>query len=165
MGFHADQVVFTPAASEKEPGMSEFTLRAAVESDQGQIRALIHRVGINPLGLDWRRFSVAEMGDGTFIGCGQLKPHEDGSLELASLAVEEKYRGLGVARALMERLMADGTRPLYLMCRPELQELYEKFGFRVIEMTAMPPYFRRITRMVRVLLFGRHAGPLVMRVE
>ncbi len=164
MGFHADQVVFTPAASEKEPGMSEFTLRAAVESDQGYIRSLIHSAGINPTGLDWRRFIVSEV-DGTFIGCGQLKPHKDGSLELASLAVEEKYRGLGVARALMERLMAEGTRPLYLMCRPELQELYEKFGFRVIEMTAMPPYFRRITRMVRVLLFGRHAGPLVMRVE
>ena len=124
MGFHADQVVFTPAASEKEPGMSEFTLRAAVESDQGYSRSLIHSAGINPTGLDWRRFIVSEV-DGTFIGCGQLKPHKDGSLELASLAVEEKYRGLGVARALMERLMAEGTRPLYLMCRLELRALYD----------------------------------------
>jgi hypothetical protein len=65
----------------------------------------------------------------------------------------------------MERLMAEGTRPLYLLCRPELQSLYEKFGFQVIPFRAMPPYFKRITRLVRVLSFGKHEGPLVMRLE
>ena len=145
--------------------MRDFTLRAAVETNQGHIRSLIHRAGINPLGLRWRRFIVAELADGTFAGCGQLKPHKDGSLELASLAVEEKVQGLGIARGLMKRLMADGTPPLYLMCRPGLQSLYEKFGFRVIGMDAMPPYFRSISRLMRMLSFGRHAGPLVMRLE
>ena len=145
--------------------MAPFSLRPALESDKTHIRAIIHRVGINPLGLNWQHFIVAELEGGTFIGCGQLKPHKDGSLELASLAVEEKYRNLGVARALMERLMAEGTRPLYLMCRPGLRPLYEKFGFRVIGSEVMPPYFRRISKLVRVLSFGAHEGPLVMRLE
>ena len=145
--------------------MIRLTLRPAGETDQPKIRSLIHRVGINPMDLNWRHFTVAELADGTFIGCGQLKPHRDGSLELASLAVEEKYRGLGAARALMERLLAEGTRPLHLMCRPGLQSLYEKFGFRVIELEEMPPYFRRISRLIRLLSFGTHESPFVMRLE
>jgi N-acetylglutamate synthase-like GNAT family acetyltransferase len=145
--------------------MDQFIFRPAVESDQPKIRAIIHRVGINPMDLNWRHFIVAELGDGTFIGCGQLKPHKDGSLEMASLAVDETFRGQGVARVLVERLMVEGTRPLYLMCRPGLQSLYEKFGFQVIDMEAMPPYFQRICRLMRVLSFVAHEGPLVMRLE
>lgn len=146
--------------------MTGFHLRQAVENDAPRIRNLIHRVGINPLGLDWRRFLVAETDDGMFIGCGQLKPHADGSLEMASLAVEEKYRGRGVSRAIIERLLAESPRPLYLMCRPELGSLYEKFGFQAVDSSALSPYFRRIRRLVHtvVSLTGRD-GPLIMRLD
>ena len=65
----------------------------------------------------------------------------------------------------MDRLMAEGTRPLYLMCRQGLRPLYEKFGFRVIDIDAMPPYFRRISRIIRFLSFVAHETPLVMRLE
>lgn len=140
----------------------EFTYRPAEKADAPVIRALIHKVGINPMDLDWRHFTVAETGDGKFVGCGQLKPHRDGSLELASLAVEEIYRRQGVARALIEHLMAQSPRPLHLMCRPSLQPLYEKFGFRVANVAQMPPYFLRIHRIMH-LLAGR-SGPLVMQV-
>lgn len=138
-------------------------LRPATKSDNPRIRSLIHRVGINPMDLNWRHFTIACTPAGEFMGCGQLKSHKDGSLELASLAVEERYRGKGVARALIEHLLAQGSRPLYLMCRPELQPLYEKFGFRVIGVESMPPYFQRLTRLLRpmVRLTG-HDGPLIM---
>ncbi len=62
--------------------MADFFLRSAVETDAPKIRDLIHRVDINRLGLNWRRFVVVETRDGKFIGCAQLKPHGDGSLEL-----------------------------------------------------------------------------------
>jgi len=75
---------------------------------------LINRVGINPLGLDWKRFIVAETHYGGFIGCGQLKPPKDSSLELASIAVDASYRGQGVARAMIEHLLA----PSLLSGRP-----------------------------------------------
>jgi len=146
--------------------MSEIFLRPALESDAPIIRDLIHRVGINPLDLDWRHFIVAEAADSQFMGCAQLKQHRDGSFELASLAVESGYRGQGVASAIIEHLLAHSPRPLYLMCQPALAPLYEKFGFRVIELDAMPPYFRRILRLVSALvLLSKHAAPSVMRLD
>ena len=116
--------------------------------------------------LDWKHFIVAETPDGLFIGCAQLKPHKDKSLELASIAVEEMFRGQGVARALIEYLLAQSPRPVYLMCRPELDLFYEQYGFRVIGFDVMPPYFRRILRLLRVLviLTGREC-PLIMRLD
>jgi N-acetylglutamate synthase-like GNAT family acetyltransferase len=141
-------------------------LRPAVESDAVKIRDLIHRVGINPMDLNWKHFIVAETDDGAFIGCAQLKPHKDKSVELASLAVEEAFRGMGVARALIEQLLAQAPRPLYLMCRPELGVFYERFGFKAIGADVMPPYFRRMLKVIRVMVFlARREGPLIMRLS
>ncbi|HSH04359.1 MAG TPA: GNAT family N-acetyltransferase, partial [Anaerolineae bacterium] len=86
-------------------------LRAGVAADEAEIKGLIKEYGLNPLGLDWRRFLVAVDGAGNFVGCGQLKPHGDGSLELASLAVVRAWREKGVGRLLMEGLMRRGERP------------------------------------------------------
>jgi N-acetylglutamate synthase-like GNAT family acetyltransferase len=146
--------------------MTDLTLRPATKTDAAKIRDLIHRVGINPLDLNWEHFLVAETTAGDFIGCAQLKPHRDGSVELASLAVEEASRGRGAARALIERLLAEGPRPLFLMCRPELGVLYERFGFRPAAEPEMTPYFRRIRRLFRLLrpLTGME-GPLIMRLD
>jgi N-acetylglutamate synthase-like GNAT family acetyltransferase len=122
-----------------------------LETDFPAIRALIREVRINPNGLDWRRFIVAETPEGQFIGCGQLKPHSDGTVELASLAVLPAQRGQGVARLILQRLAADAPRPLYLTCRAQLGPFYEKFGFRGISGRELPPYFRRLSRLVRLL--------------
>lgn len=128
-----------------------FVLRPAVESEAGLIRSLIHAAQINPMGLDWRRFTVAVAPDGELIGCGQIKPHKDGSQELASLLVVPDWQGKGVARAIIESLIADRPGMLYLTCRARLQPLYEKFGFRVFPEREMPPYFRRLSRLVRII--------------
>jgi hypothetical protein len=66
-----------------------FSLRPAAKKDQPEIRKLVLAGGINPSGLDWQRFFVAEDQAGKVIGCAQLKPHRDGSVELASLVVVE----------------------------------------------------------------------------
>ena len=146
--------------------MTNFTLRPALETDAVKIRRLIHQVGINPIGLKWMRFVVVETPASKFIGCGQVKHHRDGSLELASLAVEEKYRGQGVARMLIEHLLSQSSRPLFLMCRSTLVTFYEKFGFCEFILTAMPPYFRWISRLARVLGFvANREGPRVMRLD
>jgi N-acetylglutamate synthase-like GNAT family acetyltransferase len=146
--------------------MTDYLLRPAAETDALKIRDLIHRVGINPMDLDWRHFIVTQLPDGKFIGCAQLKPHKDRSLELASVAVEEAYRGQGVARAMILRLLTDSPRPLYLMCRPALGRYYEKFGFHEVSLENMTPYFRRLRRLMRLLvpLMGRE-GPLIMWLD
>lgn len=139
-----------PPASEN-PCHAAFSLRPATAVDQPTIKALIRAVGINPLGLNWRRFLVAVDAQDTLIGCGQVKPHRDGTRELASIAVDPNWRRQGVARALIEALMARESPPLWLTCASPRVPLYLRFGFREVEDTAvMPPTFRRYTRLFRL---------------
>jgi N-acetylglutamate synthase-like GNAT family acetyltransferase len=147
--------------------MTTFTLRPARESESRQIRELIHLVGINPTGLDWRRFLVAVNDWDEMIGCGQLKPHGTDILELASLAVYPEHRGKGVARAILEHLLANSPRPLYLMCESSLGPFYEKFGFRALSYEEMPRYFRRIANLAGLLtsLAQRQQRLLVMKLQ
>jgi len=131
--------------------LNSFNIRPATARDLPQIRSLIRSVGINPLGLAWERFIVASGGDGVVIGCGQIKPHADGSIELASIAVLSGSRRRGVAREIIMSLLAAYPGPLYLTCRARLGKFYEKFGFQTLEQDEMPPYFRRISRLVYLL--------------
>jgi len=96
------------------------------------------------MALDWRRFLVAVDEQDRVIGCGQVKPHADGTRELASLAVVPELQRLGIGRSIVEQLLAENPTPLYLTCRASLQTYYEKFGFLVLDPAAMPPYFHRI---------------------
>jgi N-acetylglutamate synthase-like GNAT family acetyltransferase len=81
------------------------SIRPARETEAAQIRNLIFLVGINPMGLDWKRFVVAVNDRDEMIGCGQLKPHGQDVLELASIAVYPEHQGKGVARAIVEHIL------------------------------------------------------------
>jgi N-acetylglutamate synthase-like GNAT family acetyltransferase len=120
------------------------------------------------MGLDWKRFLVAVSPEEELLGCGQIKPHPDGSLELASIAVRDRARGGGIARRIIEELLVKvPQRPLYLMCRARLESLYVKFGFQSIEFQEMPRYFKTISRAERI--FNKNAEPMdrlrVMRLD
>lgn len=122
--------------------------REATAADAAAIRSLIFRVGINPRDLDWRRFLVAVDREGKLVGCGQVKPHRDGSRELASIAVRPKWRSRGVASEIIRRLMAEDGPPLWLMCRSHLAGFYRRYGFVSVEDAGrMPRYFRRVYRL------------------
>ena len=124
------------------------TIRPARETEAAQIQDLIHLVGINPMGLDWKRFVVAVNDQDEMIGCGQLKPHGQDILELASIAVYPEHQRKGVARLIIEHLLKDSPRPLYLMCESSLGPFYEKFGFRETPYNEMPRYFQRMSKLV-----------------
>ena len=142
-------------------------IRPARESESRQIVDLIHLVGINPMGLDWKRFIVAVNERDEMLGCGQLKPHGADILELASIAVYPEHQGRGVARAIIEYLLRDGPRPLYLMCESSLRSLYERFGFRGIDYDEMPRYFQRISKLAGLVttLARREERLLVMKLQ
>ena len=142
-------------------------IRPARESEDSQIKGLIHLTGINPMGLDWKRFVVAVNERNEMIGCGQLKPHGADILELASIAVYPEHQGRGVARAIIEHLLKDSPRPLYLMCETSLGTLYEKFGFRAISYEEMPRYFQRISKLagLAATLARREERLLVMKLQ
>lgn len=143
-----------------------YLLRPATNGDFSEIKALIQQVRINPTKLDWHRFTVAVDGSDRMIACAQLKPVPGGLTELASLAVRPAYRHQGIARALIENLLAEAPRPVYLTCRSSLGELYEKFGFRALEVYEMPLYYRRLQRLVTkfVKLTHRNESLLVMKL-
>jgi N-acetylglutamate synthase-like GNAT family acetyltransferase len=147
--------------------MITHTLRHALESESTQIQDLIHLVGINPSGLDWKRFVVAVNDKGQVIACGQIKPHGGGVNELASIATHPEYRGLGLARAVIEMLLRENPRPLYLMCISHNGPMYEKFGFHALEDGQLPKYFARIKKLFNVADVFRKTGEklLVMKLE
>jgi N-acetylglutamate synthase-like GNAT family acetyltransferase len=136
--------------------LDNYLIRPAKKEEFQAIRDLIFEVQINPMGLAWQRFLVAVTAEGELVGCGQVKPHRDGSREVASIAVRPQFRGRGAARAILEALLARETRrPLYLMCRSQLEPFYNKFGFRAVSINEMTPYFRRIFHLVGLFRGGR----------
>lgn len=130
--------------------MRDYEIRPAKETESGQIKGLIDLVGINPTGLDWKRFLVAVNAAGQVIACGQVKPHGSDILEMASIATHPDYRGQGIARKIIEQLLAQTPRPLYLMCIAHNGPMYEKFGFNLVADLHMPKYFQRIKKLFDV---------------
>jgi N-acetylglutamate synthase-like GNAT family acetyltransferase len=128
--------------------MSSHILRPARETDASAIKQLIRSVGINPMDLDWRRFVVAVDEHDQVIATGQIKPHSKGALlELASIAVMEQHRGEGLARAIIEHLLQENPRPLYLTCRSHLQPFYQRFGFQTLSYEEMPRFYQRLSKL------------------
>jgi N-acetylglutamate synthase-like GNAT family acetyltransferase len=126
-------------------------IRPAGAQDQPVITAIVHAARINPRDLDWPRFLLAQWGQ-DIIGVGQVKPHADGSRELASIAVVSEWQGQGVGSAIIRGLLAGESGTLHLMCVADNQGYYERFGFRKIARADMPPYFRRIELIARVIM-------------
>lgn len=147
--------------------LADFTFRPATAEDAAAIKSLVRSVRINPMDLDWRRFLLALSPDGTLAACGQIKPHSDETLELASIAVRPEWRGHRLARAIIERLLAESPRPLYLTCRSGLEPLYLKFGFRSLREEELPRYFRRIQKLASTMMgiFRDGETLLVMRLD
>lgn len=143
-------------------------LRSAQAEDQPLISELVRSARLNPLRLDWENFVVAENEAGEVVACGQIREHRDGSQELASIVVAGDWRGQGLARVIIERLLRESGRPLWLMCRSGLAPLYARFGF--VEVDAgdeQPAYFRRVRGLASVYHFlagtGEHLAVMVRR--
>ncbi len=147
--------------------MVEVRLRQAREADFPAIRALIRQVRINPTGLDWRRFIVAVLPSDEIIACGQVKPVPGELWELASLAVVSDYRRHGIASAIIKRLLAGASRPMYLTCRSSLGGFYKRFGFKNVDPEATPRYYRRLQKLAGAFIrfSGSDEHLLVMKLD
>lgn len=87
---------------------------------------------------------LAKSGD-EIIGSAALMREHDGVYELAKMAVAESWRGKGISKLLMdtclEKAREIGAKRLLLFSNHQLQaalNLYEKFGFRHVEVTDSP---------------------------
>ncbi|GAC1556528.1 MAG: hypothetical protein NVS2B7_32100 [Herpetosiphon sp.] len=125
-------------------------IRPAVEADQPAIRALVRQVRINPLQLQWQHFVVAD-DEQVLVGIGQLKPHRDGSLELASIAVLPSRQGEGIATAVITQLLAQRTGRLLLLCPAPMEAFYRRFGFRQVPPGEASRSLRRWYQLAQVV--------------
>jgi len=142
---------------------SKGILRHATQDDDKTIHGLIHLVHINPIDLKWQRFLVAESPDGKFLGCGQIKIHQGGVLEVASIAVVPEARHQGIAGKIIRRLIESTDEDLFLTCRARLETFYQPFGFdKITDPNLLPRYFKRIGRLSKNLMWMKIIGEPIL---
>lgn len=112
--------------------------------------AIVRAARVNPMGIRWPQFLVAEDA-ARIVGIGQVKPHGDGSRELASIAVVPDQQRKAIARLIIRALLARAPGTLYLTCQELMQSYYTRFGFRPLPPQQMTPYFRRLRRIAQLI--------------
>ena len=123
-------------------------LRKAIVTDVPAVQILINNCAdaglMLPRSLGWlyeniRDFTVALDGD-RFVATGALHVAWENLAEIRSLAVEERRRGRGVGRALVESLLAE-TEELGLgkvFALTYQSAFFEKLGFRQVAKETLP---------------------------
>jgi N-acetylglutamate synthase-like GNAT family acetyltransferase len=126
------------------------TIRPATAADQPAITALVRGAHLNPFRIGWRNFLVAEDA-GRVVGVGQVRPHGDGSRELASLAVKPDHQGAGIGAQLTWALLAREAPPTYLFCQEQMAAFYTRFGFHTVGRAELPPALALMHRLGNLL--------------
>jgi len=126
------------------------TVRRATVGDQAGITALVRGARLNPRGLSWPAFVVAEDG-GRLVGVAQLRRHPDGALELASLVVERAARGAGVATSLVDALLATEPGVVHTIVDRRYAGHFERWGFTLVGAPQLPRSIRRTLRIGRIV--------------
>jgi N-acetylglutamate synthase-like GNAT family acetyltransferase len=102
-------------------------IRKALPEDILAAVALAAKLGLDYPGMEADRLWVAEDA-GRVVGLVALKSHPD-CLELCALGVDEDHRGQGIARALVEALMAETPGAVHLAT--VIPGFFEACGFSV----------------------------------
>ena len=125
-------------------------VRTATADDQLAIVALVRSEQLNPNGLHWPRFVVAER-NGRLIGAAQLRQHPDGARELGSLVVSPEHRGRGIAALMIHALLDGVTDTVYAITGAAHFAHYGRWGFEVVPHQQAPASVRWNWRMGRML--------------
>ncbi len=126
------------------------TIRSAGQGDQETIVSLIRQAKLNPRNLHWEHFLVAEE-NGKVVGIRQVKVHRQGTREVASGFVLPEYRNQGISARLMRELLTRESGSLYSMVDQRWLPYYEQFGFRQVDVSQLPPDFRKEYRIGRTV--------------
>ncbi len=119
-----------------------YTLRPACAEDIGTIRKLVLSALLDPTQLRWSQFWVMEQ-EGKIIACGQLRNFPDAQ-ELGSVVVVSALRGRGLGSQMVQHLVEQATKPLYLECLGQrLARFYTRFGFVPVSWQELPPSLKR----------------------
>ena len=113
-------------------------LRTAKPEETGWINEQYAKVHFIPSDAARDTIVVAEL-DGERAGVGRLVEAGERACELGGMYVLERFRGRGVARAIVDELIRRaGDRDVYCVPFADLEELYAAAGFRRIEPAGVP---------------------------
>ena len=126
-------------------------VRPAVEGDGATIKALAHSESVNPYNLPWSRFLVAE-DEGVIVGIQQVRVHKGGTREVATRVVRPEFRRRGIGTGLLLAAFDRETGPLYVQCGHQWTRYYERFGFRQVKVSELPPDLRGQHRLARMFV-------------
>ena len=133
-------------------------VRRATAEDQAAITRLVRQARLNPRGLDWRRFVIAEAG-GTPIGVAQVRRHPDGSRELASLVVLSDHRDRGVAGRMIDTLLPDEPGPVFTLGDRRYAQHFTQWDFHPVDPANLP---RSMARQLRIGRLATAIGSLLI---
>jgi amino-acid N-acetyltransferase len=125
---------------------TDINVRRATPADQPVIRALVHGERLNPTDLRWTNFLVAEA-DRNIVGAAQMRRHSDGSHELGSLVVARELRGQGIAKRMIDTLLAAEPGPVWMITADVFAGVCARWGFRPIDPRSAPVKVRRNYRL------------------
>jgi N-acetylglutamate synthase-like GNAT family acetyltransferase len=126
------------------------SVRRATAEDQAAITAMVRSARLNPSGLAWPGFVLAEQ-DGRLVGIAQLRRHPDDAVELASLVVEPAARRAGVATSMVDALLATESGLVYTIVDRRYGDHFARWGFTPVDPAALPGSVRRGLRIGRVV--------------
>ena len=112
-------------------------VRPAVAADQDAIVGLARSERVNPMGLHWPRFFVAER-DGALVGAVQMRLHHDGAHELGTLVVAPQARNQGIAAQLINALLSRDRGRVFMVTGRKHAEHYARWGFAPIRPCQAP---------------------------
>lgn len=104
-------------------------VRPALESDIEKIKPYIDEYGLDNENLDYKQFYVAEAvsTQNNLAGFGRIKQYGE-IYELASVGVVEEYRGNGIGKKIVEKLIsAIPSNEVWITTI--IPEFFEQFGF------------------------------------
>lgn len=106
-----------------------FSLNEPTEKEFNKIRLLIAEFELDSRDLKKEQFIIALHND-ELLGFGRLREHIDCS-ELCSLGVVASYRKQGIGKAIVNKLIENSQKKIYLVCI--IPDFFEPFGFLKVE--------------------------------
>jgi N-acetylglutamate synthase-like GNAT family acetyltransferase len=104
-------------------------LRQATAADSHWINAAYADVHFQPSDLEHELVIVAEV-EGEHAGIGRLVPAGGDACELGGMLVFDRFRGRGLARAIIDELLRNAEgREVYCIPFADLEAIYAKAGF------------------------------------
>jgi amino-acid N-acetyltransferase len=136
-------------APPEAPARVRVTVRGARVADMTQVEPLINGFAakelmlaktIEQLARNFREFVVAETPEGRILGCAALRVYTPQLAELGSLAVHADAHGLGVGRALVERIEEEarllGIGTVFALTLQEV--FFHRCGYRTVAKEMFP---------------------------